>query len=615
MGEPRLIETLERQLVSLSAGAHVCPIYTTAAERANALVPFFRGGLARGEQCLYIADAEGVEELLNALRADGIEIEAVIERGALIALTERSLYARNGHFDPDAMFTLLQTTAEHALASDFTGLSVAGEMTWLLGPDPGNSRFLECEARINDLPPQLGTRTVCQYDRRRFPPAILRDVLRLHPLVVVGEHVHDNIYFDPAALSSKRGLDGFVQVDWMLNQLQARSRRDGAVAQLGRSSLSGARPADLMIVAVDLIAAELTVDFADVFELLPGGDAFRLLASAGWRHSAPGAVVHTQPDGPVAAGALTANAPFIIHDWRNEIRFRQPAVLKSEGIVSSLHIPIMTGTSDGLFGVLGVHSSTPRLFSEEEVAFLNGVATVLAQVMRASRGEEAFRAVIDGTADLVAGFDQALRYIYVNPAIESLLGIPSEALIGEELRHTPVPEPLLRSWEISIPRVWRTGREQATAIKAVTPEGERTFHSRIAPGFGPDGSVQFVLAISRDISEQHAAELERAQLYREVVAQQQQLTEMVAGVMKERERHLSGIDSVMQIQRLTRRDRDILRLIARGWTNREIAAELGRSPGTVRNQVARILVKLDASDRTQAAVRASELGLIGAFTE
>src|SRR5205807_4097026 len=168
-----------------SAGAHVCPIYATAPERVNALVPFFRAGLARGELCLYIADAQSAEEVVRALRADGVETDAAIERGALVALTERSLYALDGHFDPDAMYELLYTTAERALTSGLTGLSAAAEMTWLLGPELGDSRFLECEARINDLPPRLGTRIVCQYDRRRFPAPILRDVLRVCPLAVM----------------------------------------------------------------------------------------------------------------------------------------------------------------------------------------------------------------------------------------------------------------------------------------------------------------------------------------------------------------------------------------------------------------------------------------------
>jgi DNA-binding NarL/FixJ family response regulator len=60
---------------------------------------------------------------------------------------------------------------------------------------------------------------------------------------------------------------------------------------------------------------------------------------------------------------------------------------------------------------------------------------------------------------------------------------------------------------------------------------------------------------------------------------------------------------------LTERERQILPLLTVGWTNREIAAQLGLRVGTVKNQVARILEKLDVSDRTQAAVRAVELGL------
>jgi NarL family two-component system response regulator LiaR len=60
---------------------------------------------------------------------------------------------------------------------------------------------------------------------------------------------------------------------------------------------------------------------------------------------------------------------------------------------------------------------------------------------------------------------------------------------------------------------------------------------------------------------------------------------------------------------LTQRERVVLRLVARGWTNREIAAELELSPGTVKVHVERILAKLGVSHRTQAAVRAVEMGL------
>jgi len=56
----------------------------------------------------------------------------------------------------------------------------------------------------------------------------------------------------------------------------------------------------------------------------------------------------------------------------------------------------------------------------------------------------------------------------------------------------------------------------------------------------------------------------------------------------------------------------VLQLLAQGQTNREIARLLGVSVGTVKVHVQHIIAKLGVSDRTQAAVRAVELGLLTA---
>ena len=61
---------------------------------------------------------------------------------------------------------------------------------------------------------------------------------------------------------------------------------------------------------------------------------------------------------------------------------------------------------------------------------------------------------------------------------------------------------------------------------------------------------------------------------------------------------------------LSPRETDILRLLAHGHTNREIAARLYVSEGTVKNHVSRILTRLALRDRTQAALRARDLGLL-----
>jgi len=65
----------------------------------------------------------------------------------------------------------------------------------------------------------------------------------------------------------------------------------------------------------------------------------------------------------------------------------------------------------------------------------------------------------------------------------------------------------------------------------------------------------------------------------------------------------------MPVDELTERERDILRLLARGASNREIGEELFITEGTVKNHVSSILSKLALRDRTQAALWARERGL------
>lgn len=67
--------------------------------------------------------------------------------------------------------------------------------------------------------------------------------------------------------------------------------------------------------------------------------------------------------------------------------------------------------------------------------------------------------------------------------------------------------------------------------------------------------------------------------------------------------------STFVTSRLTGREVDVLRLIARGLSNAEIAEKLHLSEGTIRNHVSAIFARLDVADRTQAAILAIRHGL------
>jgi DNA-binding NarL/FixJ family response regulator len=64
------------------------------------------------------------------------------------------------------------------------------------------------------------------------------------------------------------------------------------------------------------------------------------------------------------------------------------------------------------------------------------------------------------------------------------------------------------------------------------------------------------------------------------------------------------------IEPLSEREREVLRLIAKGSSNREIAGKLCLAEGTVKNHITNILAKLAVRDRTQAALKAVEQGLL-----
>ena len=72
----------------------------------------------------------------------------------------------------------------------------------------------------------------------------------------------------------------------------------------------------------------------------------------------------------------------------------------------------------------------------------------------------------------------------------------------------------------------------------------------------------------------------------------------------------AATDQTSLLQPLTERERDVLRGLAHGLSNREIADKLVITEGTVKNHVSNILAKLDVRDRTQAVLKAQSLHLI-----
>ena len=77
-------------------------------------------------------------------------------------------------------------------------------------------------------------------------------------------------------------------------------------------------------------------------------------------------------------------------------------------------------------------------------------------------------------------------------------------------------------------------------------------------------------------------------------------------------REVTPAEAPAASETLTERERDVLRLLAQGLANKEIARELHVGEKTVKTHVSNILVKLGVQSRTQAALQATRMGLTGA---
>ncbi|MDC4204251.1 MAG: MEDS domain-containing protein [Candidatus Manganitrophus sp.] len=209
---------------------HLCLLYETPQEQLAAAISFIRIGLERGEQCIYIVDHHAAETIADAMRQEGIDVDAALQSHALIIAQKRDAYLIEGHFDPDRMISFLEQAVHSAERAGFSALRVTGEMTWAMGGDSGTERLIEYEAKLNRFFSKHNVSAICQYDRKRFSPEVLLDVIRTHPKVISGGVVCRNHYYvPPDEFFSENAAS--LEVDRLLNNIIDREKSEIALRE------------------------------------------------------------------------------------------------------------------------------------------------------------------------------------------------------------------------------------------------------------------------------------------------------------------------------------------------------------------------------------------------
>ena len=132
--------------------------------------------------------------------------------------------------------------------------------------------------------------------------------------------------------------------------------------------------------------------------------------------------------------------------------------------------------------------------------------------------EQEFRALVENSPDVIIRFDKECHYLYANPAIHSLLGIPAEEYIGKSLHDIGIPKPMTQHCSEAVRSVFAYGAGRTVEFS----DRARHYHARFVPEYNQQGHVTSVLVLMRDITESKNFELElqqSRQLLRNMTAQ------------------------------------------------------------------------------------------------
>ena len=281
----------------------------------------------------------------------------------------------------------------------------------------------------------------------------------------------------------------------------------------------------------------------------------------------------------------------------------------------------LVGPASILGAVALVRLRAPRPFEADDELLLRGLADGAALALERARlaareraaleqrrrGDLRLEAVLENAPDPVSRFDRQLRHTYLNLAAGRAAGLlPTAGVLGRSRRELGLGDPSLEAWETRHPgrlRVRLGAHDRAGPGRADWPTA---LPGQAAAEPGPDGRIESVLEVARE--EPVSAAPDPAEPSRQLRDRDGGQSSAFDRILAEEQRRL--VTATQLLATLTPRERDVLRLLADGRSNKEIGRALGVSAGTAKNHVSNLLLKLGVEDRVQAAVRAVEAGIV-----
>ena len=182
---------------ALGSECHVCAFFSSAEEEHRVLRAFIKEGLDGGEKAIHIVDPRTRADYLARLAEGGIDVERVMGTGQLDVPVWEETYLCDDCFDQEAMLRLVEETLQTSVAAGYPRTRIVAHMEWALLDKPGGEYLLEYEARANQLLPKYHAPAICAYDLTKFTASDVMDILRAHPMAIIGGVLRENPFYVP----------------------------------------------------------------------------------------------------------------------------------------------------------------------------------------------------------------------------------------------------------------------------------------------------------------------------------------------------------------------------------------------------------------------------------
>jgi hypothetical protein len=184
--------------VELAGRNHVCAFFNTIDEEHRVLGSFYKEGLDRGEKATHIVDLANREEHLKRLGEAGIHVQEMMDNGQLEVVPWTDAYVRDHRFDQDAMLATVDELIQSGGGAGYALTRLVGHhMDWLFLDKPAAYNLVEYEARLNHVLSKYNDPVICTYNPSKFGATVAMDIMRTHPLVIIGGLLRENPFFVP----------------------------------------------------------------------------------------------------------------------------------------------------------------------------------------------------------------------------------------------------------------------------------------------------------------------------------------------------------------------------------------------------------------------------------